>query len=139
MLTPEARHLVKLGNLDGLESIALRAGEDLEIAGTFEEIFEALDDRSQLSSDTVLAWGLRYLTWARSFADRDGYPILGTEWARRALELANSAGKMDLAFNIADTVVASYAPLERERPWWMKQRFQLASRGSDSPPGGDPC
>ena len=121
-LIPEARHLVKIADLDSLESLVRTSEYSVDIAGDFEWIFGALDKRVNIDRQKVLEWGQRYIAWANEFSDRDGFPILGTEWARRMLDLARAAGRPDLAKLTTDTILASYAPLEKEQRWWLHQR-----------------
>ena len=128
MLTPEARHLVKVADLDALEHLARQASDKIDVSAAYEDIFDALDQRAKLPPETVLDWGARYLAWARSVPDRDGLPFFGTtDWARRLLERAVAAERRELALAVAEAVLASYLPLERERPWWQKQRYWLAA------------
>ena len=128
MLTPEARHLVKVADLDALEHLARQAGDEIDISAAYDDTLMALDQRAKLPPEVVLDWGARYLAWARSVPDRDGLPFFGTtDWARRLLERAVTAGRRELALSVAEAVLASYLPLEQERPWWQKQRHQLAA------------
>ena len=97
----------------------------MDIASNFEAIFKVLDERQQIGPPKVLDWGQRYITWARSFHGRDGLPILGNRWAHRMVELAVTADRSDLALSAVETVLASYAPLEKERRVWEKNRYIL--------------
>jgi hypothetical protein len=128
MLTPEARHLIKIADLNALEQFARQASDQIEIASIFEDVFVALDQRTQLAPEIALDWGERYITWAKSFPDRDGLPFLGTAWARRLIERATAADRRDLALEVAEAMLDSYAPLEKERPWWQKQRYYLTAK-----------
>jgi hypothetical protein len=128
MLTTEARHHVRIADLDALEQLALQAGDEIDISAAYEDALEALEQRSNLPPEVVLDWGARYLAWARSVPGRDGLPFFGTtDWARRLLQRAVAAGRRELALSVAEAVLASYLPLERERPWWQKQRYHLAA------------
>lgn len=124
MLSPEARHLVKIADLDGLEAIARGSDDRAFVSGDFEEIFEALDRRTQIDEQTVLAWGERYIAWARA-TEREGIIIIGTAWARRVVEIALPLQRRELALAAIQVVLDSYAPLEKERRWWQKQRYEL--------------
>ena len=127
MLTPEARHFVKVADLDWLEQF-VRQGTDLvDIASDFEAVFAGLDKRQQVKAQKVLDWGQRYIAWAKGFHDRDGLPVLGTSWAHRMVELAVTADRSDLALSAVETILASYAPLEKERRVWEKNRYILTS------------
>ena len=125
MLTSEARHLVKIAALDSLEQIARQAVDPTGTAIVFEEVFEALDRRAPLAPGTVLDWGARYIAWAGSVAERNGLPFLTTGWASRLFEHAIAAGRNDLALAVTEAILSSNAPLEKERPWWQKQRLRL--------------
>ena len=128
MLTPEARHLVKVADLDALEHLARQAGDEIDISATYEDVFTALDRRTKVPSETARDWGARYIAWARSVPDRDSLRFFDTTaWARRLLERAVAAGRREFALSVAEAVLASHLPLERERPWWQKQRYQLAT------------
>jgi len=125
MLTPEARHLVKIADLDALESRERAGIDEAEISSAYQDIFEALDCRPGIEDRITMAWGERYLTWATSFVDRDGYPFLMTDWAKRMVELALASGATELAKKTVDAILCSCAPLEKERRWWQKQRSHL--------------
>ena len=126
MLSPEERQLAKVADLDALEQIALKSSDEVAIAGAFERIFDALDVRPNTSSESVLDWGQRYIAWASSFTERDGFPFLTTDWAERLLERAVSSERPDIACRAADAILRSYAPLEKERRWWQKQHYALS-------------
>ena len=125
MLSPEERHLAKVGDLDALEQIALNSGDEIAVADSYERIFEALHHRTSTSVDTVLDWGQRYIVWAERFTERDGLPFLGTEWAKLLIEDSMTAKRPDIARSVADAILRSYAPLDRERRWWQKQLYLL--------------
>ena len=55
MLTPEARHLVKLADLDALEESARNAGDNIDVMGSFEDIFAALDKRARGSMASIVS------------------------------------------------------------------------------------
>ena len=126
LLSPEERHLAKVGDLGALEQIALNSGDEVSVASAYERIFEALDDRTNTDAETVLDWGQRYIAWANQFTERDGLPFLRTEWAHRLFERSMSVSRPDIARSVADAILRSYAPLEREQRWWMKQHYALA-------------
>lgn len=125
-LSSEERHLSKVGELDALERIALDAGDEVSIAGAYERIFEALDQRPASDPETVFDWGQRYIAWATSFTERDGFPFMTTGWAKRLFERAMSLQRTDIAWRVADALLHSYAPLEKERRWWQKQHHALS-------------
>ena len=128
MLTEEALHLVKITDLDSLEQLARQAADEIDAYAIYEEVFEALDRRIKLPPRVVLSWGERFIAWAWSFPGRDGLPFFGTtSWARRLMERAEKAGQRDLALAAVEAMLASYAPSERERPWWQKQRYRLVT------------
>ncbi len=129
-LSPEERHLAKVGDLDALERIALNAGEEFSIAGDYERIFEALDNRPATNPEIILDWGQRYIAWAASFTERDGYPIMTADWAKRLFDHAMFLRRPDIARRVADAILRSYAPLEKERRWWQKQRYALTQNES---------
>jgi len=129
-LSPEERHLVKIGDLDALEQIARKAGNEMEIAGAYERISEALSARGQTDPAIILDWSRRYISWARTFAERDGLPFLFTEWAKRTIEVAIAEERTDIARAVVDAILASYAPSEKERNWWMKLRHALTRQDS---------
>ncbi len=128
MLSPEARHLVKIADLDGLEQIARSANDEGSIAGVFEDVFAALDARPSTDPETLLEWGRRYIAWAQDFTERDGYPIHRTDWAKRMFDLASEVGDSKLALRVTGIVLGSYAALDKEQRWWMKQQYNLANR-----------
>jgi hypothetical protein len=127
-LSPEERHLVKVGDLDALEQIARAGLDEFDVAGIYERIFEAFDNRTKTSPETVLDWGQRYLAWATSFTERDGFPFMSTDWAKRLFERALSSQRPDIAARMANAILCSYAPLEKERRWWEKQHFALTQK-----------
>jgi hypothetical protein len=43
MLTPEARHLIKIGDLDALERLTQQAGDEIDISAAYEDALEALE------------------------------------------------------------------------------------------------
>ncbi|MHA3773918.1 hypothetical protein ACXR0O_20495 [Verrucomicrobiota bacterium sgz303538] len=129
-LSPEERYLAKRSELDSLEQIAQKSADEVDVAGAYERIFDALDQRPDTSTETVLDWGQRYMKWACSYSENDGLPFLGTEWAKRLYERSISAKRPDIALRVADAVLRSYAPLEKERNWWMKQHYTLSHNDS---------
>jgi hypothetical protein len=124
-LSREERHLAKLADLDALEQMAVNSDNDIDIASAYERIFEALDNRPNTSTETILDWGQRYIAWATSFTERDGFPFMTAGWAKRLFERAMTAQRLDIARRVADAILCSYAPLERERQWWQKQHYAL--------------
>src|SRR5690242_16820306 len=128
-MTPELRHFVKLGDLDSLEALARSGIEELDMMIHFEEIFHALDKRTKIDRLKVLEWGRRYVAWAHDSPKRDdGLPILGTGWAKRMMKIAVAEKKPDLALLAVNAVLASHAPLEKERKWWQHERYVLADQ-----------
>lgn len=125
LLSPEERHLAKVGDLDGLEKIALASDDQIEVAMSYERIFEALDSQPKADIARIMDWGRRYLVWANRFTDRDGLPILGTNWAKRMFEIATAMNDRDVAIKVSQTILWSYAPREKEQRWWMQQHYHL--------------
>ncbi len=125
MLSSEERHLAKVVDLNALEQIALNSGDEISIAGAYERIFEAFDSRPNTTPETILDWGQRYIAWATSFTERDGFPFMTTDWARRLFDRATSSQRPDIACRVSDAILRSYAPLDNERRWWQKQHYAL--------------
>ena len=128
MLSPDFRHYVKIADLDTLESMARQEDDSFEVAHSYEVIFDALDRRKSIDDKVTSAWGERYIAWTTSFVERDGFPMYNTAWARRMLEIALLQGAVELAKTTIDVVLQSYAPDEKERIWWQKQRYRLAQK-----------
>ena len=126
LLSPEERHFAKVADLDALERIARTGSDEIEVSSAYERIFEALDNRPKTDSEIILAWGQRYVAWAAGFTERDGFPFITTDWAKRLLERALSSERPDIACRVAEAILCSYAPLEKERRWRQKQHYALS-------------
>lgn len=127
LLSPEAQHLVKIADIDALEQVARTAGDLRKIASTFENIFEALDSRSDENTEKILDWSQRYVRWANEYREgEEGLPIARTEWAKRSLEICLATGRRTTATEIIDAILSSYAPLDKERTWWARQHSDLS-------------
>ena len=122
----EARHLVKLGDLDGLEKLALAAGDKSAVEIQFQMIFHALEKRTQISREIVLEWVRRYIAWGWSTSpDENPICILDIQ-ARQMFDLAMSLNNADVARDIAWAMLCSYPS---ELIWWQKQHYHLSHPG----------
>ncbi len=110
----ELIHLVKLGDLDALEEVVLQSSDLIDVTSDYEQIFYMLDKRPRIPDGTTLAWARRYLAWIGKYKDRDPSPILGTEWARRTIQLALDVDNKPLAIEASTAIRHSYAPVGRE-------------------------
>ncbi|WP_269527263.1 hypothetical protein [Coraliomargarita parva] len=126
ILSDEARHAVKIFDLDLLQRMSEEIEDRYDAASFYEMVFYELRKRKNVNADTIIEWIERFMAWLHDEDHQDcDFPLTGTDWALEMIEIGEENDRLDLSLKCLDTVIESYALLQAEQRKWDEIRSKV--------------
>lgn len=126
ILSDEARHAVKIFDLDFLERMIQRVEDRYDAASFYETVFYELNKRKNVDQDILIKWVERFVAWLQCEENHDKeLPILGTDWAYDMIDIGQMNQRLDLSLQCLDIVINSCALLQSDQLKWVALRGKV--------------